>query len=282
MPTPTETSQGDRPPHSADVERARLWLAGRGMSDVRPTALLGKRLAVRQSSRLFSSLLLAAFILALALIYTLNRPADGASTSADPYPYGPLLLVTAVVAALVVAQALLDRRVRHVDRQAGEALQRRAAHTVHLGWRTVLGPPRAALAAGTFAAASALTAVALTVRTPGVRYPATVLLIGLCGVATVMAVQLRHVLTRPAVAEDEDSLTADALMRVEDAREVAVPTMVWCMPWYLPAASMADIGLGWWNAAWIALIAVGAVTLVLITWRTGRSGTVAPHITTGR
>ncbi|MFD3538472.1 hypothetical protein ACFWUQ_03105 [Streptomyces sp. NPDC058662] len=268
----TATPRGDQPVRPPDLERARLWLVGHGLTDVRPTALLAKRLAARQSSRLAGHLLLAAFIITVALVYTttlstISRP-DAVTGSP---PYGSLLLLTAVVAAFVAAQALLERRVRRIDRQAGEALTRRAAHPVRLGWRTVLGVPHAALAGVTFAVAVALTISALTVPESGVRYAAAVLLIGLCGAAGVVVVQLRHVLTHPAVADDEAALTADAIMRTEDAREIAAPTTVWCLPWFLPAAA-ADTGFGWWYAAWFVLIGGGAVTLALITLRTARRG----------
>ena len=136
-------------------------------------------------------------------------------------------MLTALVVGLVLAQSLLDRWVRRVDRRAAATLPRRAAHPVRLGWRTVLGWPRAAFAVTTFAGAVVLAIGALTVQDSTTRYAAVVLLIGLCGVAVGMVVQLRHVLTHPVVADDEVSLTADVIMRVEDAREVAAPTVVW-------------------------------------------------------
>ncbi|MEU3791411.1 hypothetical protein AB0F07_16635 [Streptomyces fructofermentans] len=278
----TLTSKEEQPERPADLERARLWLTGHGLPDVPPTALLAKRLAVRQNTRLASQILLAVFIVALALVYTVGGPLEDASGANGPYPYRPLLLLALLVAAFVSAQALLDRRVRHVDRQAAAGLRRRAAHPVHLGWRAVLGPARAALAATTFGCAIALTAGALAASAPGVRYAAGVLLVGLCAAAAVTAVQLRHVLTSPAVADDEPALTADALLRIEDAREVTAPTMVWCMPWYIPSASMAGTALVWWNVAWFALIAGGAVTLVLITLRTARGAALARRGTTRR
>lgn len=268
---PTTPPRDDRQPPD-QLERARQWLAGHGLDDVPPTAALARRLAVRQSSRLAGSLLLAAFILAVALVHTLSSPDGGA---ANPSPSASLLLLSAVVAALVATQALLDRRVRRIDRQAAAALPRRAAHPVRVGWRTVLGRPRAALAAGTFAGAAALTAGTSTSADPGVRYGAAVVLVALCGVAAVTLIQLRHVLTRPAVADDEASLTADAVLRIEDAREAAAPTMVWCLPWYLPAAAAPGTAFGWWTAAWIVLIVVGAAALVAANVADHRRGGLA-------
>ncbi|GLY93049.1 hypothetical protein [Actinoplanes sp. NBRC 103695] len=138
-----------------------------------------------------------------------------------------LLVLTALVAGLVPAQSLLDRWVRRVDRRAGARLPRRAAHPVRLGWHTVLGRPRAAFAATTFAGAAALAIGALTLHNSTARYAAVILLIGLCGLAVGVVVQLRHILTHPVVADDEISLTTDVIMRVEDARIGAVPTAVW-------------------------------------------------------
>ena len=92
----------------------------------------------------------------------------------------------------MLAQSLLDWWVRRVDRRAGATLPRRAAHPVRLGWRTVLGRPHAAFAVTTFAGAMALAVGALTVPDPTAQYAAVVLLIGLCGVAAGMVVQLRQ------------------------------------------------------------------------------------------
>jgi hypothetical protein len=49
-----------------------------------------------------------------------------------------------------------------------------------------------------------------------------IVLIGRAGTVIGDALHLRHVLTRPVVAEDEGSLMADVVMRVEDARRRAV------------------------------------------------------------
>ncbi|MFJ4467651.1 hypothetical protein ACIP2X_09285 [Streptomyces sp. NPDC089424] len=261
----------DRP---VDLERARLWLSGHGLSHVPATPLLARRLAARQSSRLAGQILLAAFIIALALVYSTNLPAEAATEA--PYENGALPFLAGVVAIFVLAQASLDRRVRRIDRQVGAELPRRAAHLTRPSWRTVLGWPRAALTAGTFVGAIALTAGALASPAPGVRYAATILLIGLFGVAAVMLVQLRHVLTHPAVADDEATLHADAVLRAEDAREIATPTMVWCLPWGIPAAAVTDGTLAWWTTAWIALVVLGVVSLAAITFRSARTGN-APH-----
>jgi hypothetical protein len=259
------------PVRPADLERAGVWLAGHGLADVGPTPLLATRLAARRRTRLAAAVLLAAFICAVALIYVSNLPTGAAVDGFGSYRRLSLLVLTAVVVGLVLAQSLLDWWVRRVDRRAGAALPRRAAHPVRLGWRTVLGWPRAAFAVTTFAGATALAIGALTVPDSTTTYAAVVLLIGLCGLAVVMVVQLRHILTYPVVADDEVSLTADVIMRVEDARDVTVPSVVWC----LPVVSVFSTALGWWNVAWLVFIVLSVIALALINARTPRSAMVA-------
>jgi len=265
----------DPPVRPVDLERAGVWLAGHGLADVRPTPLLATRLAVRRRTRLAAAVLLAAFIIAVALTYTAGM-ADGSG-----YRRWSLLMLTALVIGLVVAQSLLDFWVRRVDRRAGATLPRRAAHPVRLGWRTVLGRPRAAFAATTFAGATALGIGALTQHNSTARYAAVILLIGLCGLGVGVAVQLRHVLTHPVVADDEISLTADVIMRVEDARVGAAPTAVWTV-WLLPIVSVFSTAFGWWAAAWLAFIVLSVIALALIEARTPRSATVARHVMSAR
>ncbi|SCK24651.1 hypothetical protein H181DRAFT_01873 [Streptomyces sp. WMMB 714] len=251
----------DRSVRQADVERVGLWLAGHGLPQDRTTPLLAARLTARRRARLASGVVLAAFILAVALAYSFARPADGSG----PYRPWSLVVLAAVVGGLVLAQSLLDRQVRRADRRVAATLPRRAAHPVRPGWRTVLGLPRAAFAVATFTGAMVLAIVSLTVRDGTAQYASIVLLIGLCGVAVATAVQLRHVLTHPVVADDEVSLTADGIMRVEDARNVTTPTVVWC----LPTVSVLDTAPGWWVAAWCVFVALGAVSLALITVSAG-------------
>jgi hypothetical protein len=270
MPNGT-VPNGGPPVRPADLEQAGRWLAGHGLADVRPTPLLATRLAVRRRTRLAASILLAAFLIAVALTYTgglVNGPGDRRRL---------LLVLTALVVGLVVAQSMLDLWVRRVDRRAGATLPRRAAHPVRLGWRTVLGWPRAAFAVATFAGATALAAGTLTLQDPTARYAALILLIGLAGLAVGVVVQLRHVLTHPVVADDEASLTADVIMRVEDARTGAAPTAVWTV-WTLPVVSVGATAFGWWNAAWIAFIVLSVIALALIEARTERTATVARHV----
>jgi hypothetical protein len=261
----------DPPVRPADLEESGKWLVGHGLADVAPTPLLATRLAVRRRARLAASVLLAAFICGVALAYVSALPSAAQGDGSGSYGRWSLPVLTVTVVGLVLVQSLLDGWVRRVDRRAGARLPRRAAHPVRLGWRTVLGVPRAAFAVATFGGAAAMAGSALTMPDPALRYAAVVLLVGLCGLAVGLLVQLRHILTHPAVADDEISLTADLIMRVEDAREIAAPTVVWS----LPVVSMSATAPGWWTAGWLAFIVLGVVTLALITARTPHSGVVA-------
>jgi len=259
------------PVRPADLEQAGAWLAGHGLTDVPPTPLLAVRLAVRRRARLAASILLAAFLIAVALTYT------GGLVDRSGKRAWLLVVLTALVAALVLAQAMLDRWVRRVDRRAAAALPRRAAHPVRLGWRTVLGPPRAAFAAATFAGAAVMAIGTLTRPDPTTRYAAVILLIGLCGLAVGIAVQLRHVLTHPVVADDEVSLTADVIMRIEDVRIGAVSTTVWSV-WSLPVVSVFGTAFGWWQISWMIFIVLSVAAQALIESRTARISAVARQV----
>ncbi|WP_067452064.1 hypothetical protein [Actinomadura macra] len=250
--------------HQSDHTEAGRWLALHGMADAEPTALLAARLAVRRRAKIVDSLLLAAFLIGAALTHALGRAADAT--------WWPLLLVlTALVAGLLVAQWLLGSWVRRADRRAGARLTRRVAHPVELGWPAVLGRPYAIFTVATFTGAFLLAVSVLTVSDSGLRYGAIVVLIGLAGAGAGMIMQLRQVLVNPAVAEDEASLRADVIMRVEDARALVTPSLVWS----LPAIFLYGDSLGWWNVVSLALVVAGAIALCLIQIRTAGVGTVA-------
>lgn len=253
----------------AGLERAGAWLTAHDLGDVRPTPLLATRLTVRRRARLAASALLGIFIIAVTLTYT------GGMVDGPGNRRWSLVALTATVVGLVLAQSLLDWWVRRVDRRVGASLPRRAAHPVRLGWRTVLGRPRAAFAVITFGGAVALAIGALSRPDSTTRFAAVILLIGLCGTAVRMVVQLRHALTHPVVADDEVSLSTDVMMRVEDARDTATPTVVWP----LPIVSVFSTAPGWWNAAWLVFVILSVIALALITARTPGSGMVARHVT---
>ncbi|MFI0354606.1 hypothetical protein [Actinomadura sp. 9N407] len=249
----------------ADHTETKRWLARHGLTDTEPTPLLAARLAVRRSAKFADSVLLAAFLIGAALTHVLWRLPHGA------FSWLPLLVLVALVVGLLVAQWLLGRWVRRADQRAGAQLSRRVAHPVQLGWRAVLGRPYAAFTVATFTGASLLAVSVLPLPDPGLRYGAIVVLISLAGTGTGIIMQLRQVLASPAVAQDEASLTADVIMRVEDARALVTPSLVWSMP----AIFLYGESLGWWNVVSMALVAAGVIALSLIHNRTTGVGTTA-------
>jgi hypothetical protein len=248
-----------------DHTEAAQWLARHGLTDAEPTPLLTARLAVRRRAKAVDSALLAAFILGAALMQTLGRLAGG--TPSRP----TLLVLAALVVALLVGQWMLGRWVRRVDRQAGAQLPRRVAHPVQLGWPAVLGRPHAVFAVATFTAAVLLAVSVLPIADAALRYGAIFVLIGLFGAGAGVVMQLRQVLASPAVAEDEASLTADVIMRVEDARALVTPSLVWI----LPALFLYGESIGWWNAVSMALVVAGVIALFLIHMRSAGVATAA-------
>jgi flagellar biosynthesis protein FliQ len=249
----------------ADHTEAGRWLARHGLADAEPTPLLAARLAARRRAKVAGSLLLAAFLIGAALTQALGRLTDGA------FSWLPLLVLAALVVGLLVGQWLLGWWVRRVDRRVGAQLSRRVAHPVELGWPAVLGRPYAVFTVATFTGAVLLAVSVLPVSDAGLRYGAIVVLIGLAGAGAGIIMQLRQVLASPAVAQDEASLTADVIMRVEDARGLVTPSLVWS----LPAIFLYGESLGWWNAVSLALVVAGAIALCLIEVRATGVGTAA-------
>ncbi|MFJ6673223.1 hypothetical protein ACIQMJ_19105 [Actinosynnema sp. NPDC091369] len=240
------------------------WLARHGLTDTGPTPLLAARLAVRRRANVVGSVLLAAFMMGAALTHALRLPADVTSS-------WPLAALVSLVVGLLLGQWLLGRWVRRVDRRAGARLPRRVAHPVPLKWSSVVGRSYAVFTVASFAGAALLAVSVLPVADPGLRHGAVVVLIGLAGAGAGTAMQLRQVLASPAVAEDEASLTADVIMRVEDARALVTPSLVWL----LPIIFLYGDSLGWWNAASLAFVVAGAVVFCLIHVRSAAVGAAA-------
>jgi len=268
----------DEPTRPRDLRCAGAWLARHGLADARPTPLLAVRLAARRRARLADGVVLALLIVAAALALAHDRSATSASRGSGPHRPTPLLVLTAVVVALLAVRSLLEWWVRRVDRRAGATLSRRAAHPIQPGWRALLGLPYAAFAVATFAGATLLAAGALSAGDSAARYAALVLLVGMAGVAIGTGLRFRELLARPVVAEDEVSLTADVIMRVEDAREAATPTVLWG----LPVVLLFGVAPGWWDAASLTFVALSMAALVRIHVRTPPSATMARYAMAAR
>ncbi|MFG1925053.1 hypothetical protein [Cryptosporangium sp. NPDC048952] len=239
-----------------------LWLARHGLAEAHPTPLLAARLDVRRRAKLADSVLLAVFLLGAALARVL----------------GQLVVLTVLVVALLVGQWLVGRWVRRVDQRVGAELPRRVAHPVKLGWSDVLGLPYAIFTVASYAGAFLLAASVLPVDDSELRYGAIVVLISLVGAGAGLVLQLRYLLASPAVAEDEASLMADIVMRVEDARTLVTPSLVWS----LPAILLYGESLGWWNAISVVLVVAGVLALALIHTRTGGVGAAARRVMEAR
>ncbi|MDH2430468.1 hypothetical protein [Sphaerisporangium sp. TRM90804] len=251
-----------------DLRLAGEWLARHDLAGADPTPLLASRLAVRRRARL------AAHIIPAVLIIASSLAATFAFGSRQPIHPLPLLALSVLVAGLLLAQSLLDRWVRRVDQRAGATLSRRAAHPIQPGWRAVLGRPHAVFAAATFAGAVALAVSALTVPDPVLRQLAVILLISLIGMTAITALHLRHLLRRPVVAQDEESLTADVIMRVEDARELTTPNVQWSLPMVL----LFGTAPGWLSAAAVAYVILGVAAIVALNVKTPPSATMARQV----
>lgn len=240
-----------------DYGETKRWLTRHGLGDARPTPLLETRLAVRRRAKIVDSVLLAVFLMGAALAHTMEYP--------------PLVVLVPLVVVLLVGQWAAGRWIRWVDRRAGAQLSQRVAHPVELGWSAVLGRPHATYAAVTFGAAVLLAVSVLPIGDSTLRSGAIVVLIGLAAAGLSVVMQLRQLLDSPAVADDETSLMADVIMRVEDARALVVPNLVWSFP----AIFLYGDSLGWWNVASLVLVVAGVLALCRIQVRTGGVGTAA-------
>lgn len=258
----------------ADVRCAGAWLLRHGLGDGPPTPLLTARLAVRRRVRLLGSVLQAVLIIGATLVQTSDRLFTSAFGGFGPHGPTKVLVLSALIVGLLLVRTLLDTWIRRVDRQAGAVLARRAAHPVQPGWRALLGRPYAVFTVGTFAGAFALGASALAVGEGTERHAAVVLLVAVAGVGVGAALQLRELLARPVVAEDEVSLTADVIMRVEDARESTTPSVVWSLPVVLLFGSAP----GWWNAASLGFVVLGMAALIAVQARTPCAAAMARHV----
>ncbi|MBO3748687.1 hypothetical protein J5X84_21630 [Streptosporangiaceae bacterium NEAU-GS5] len=259
-----------REPRPVDVRCTTDWLRRHDLSESPSTSLLSARLAVRRRARTLGSILLALLILGAAAIQVSN----GLVIS----PFGPdgtkPLLLGALVAGLLMGRTLLDAWIRRVDRQVGMTLTRRAAHPAQPGLRALLGRPYAIVSAASYAGAFALAGGALAVGDDTVRRAAVVLLVAVAGVGLGTILQLRELLARPVVAEDEISLTADVIMRIEDARESTNPAILWALPMVL----VFGFAPGWWNAAAVGFVLVGLAAFIAVQYTTACAADVARNV----
>jgi hypothetical protein len=266
-------SDGSSPAVDASVppERlrwARVWLTRHDLAGARPTPMLAARLRARGWLQLADPLVLAFLIVVAAIAL---KTGERGIAAHGGFGSPALLGLLVGVVGLLAIRFLLEGWVRRVDRRAGATLSRRAALPIQPSWLALLGRPHAAFAAGTFAAATLLTVSALIFGDATTRYAAVIALVGLFGIGAGMALRLRYLVVRPVVADDEDSLTADVIMRIEDARDAASPTLLWSLPLVL----LFGTAPGWWQAAAIAVMLLGMVAFIVLNLRVPRSVTAA-------
>lgn len=196
--------------------RARRWLDRHGAVDRNCTPLLVARLAARRRGERWSMVLIMAAVAAYLGVVAVSGASRG----------GPgALFRVAVFYAVLALGAMLGLWVQgRADRGTGRALRRRVAHPAAVRVGAVVGPwclVAAALVVGAGVIAGLIAAVGAT--DPGDRVLGFILL-GAVGVFALIALAgLAQVVRRPAIADDEQSLVDDLLLRREDALRVVVP-----------------------------------------------------------
>ena len=249
-----------------EARRAGDWLARHGLGEIQPTPALAARLAVRWRARLLENELAAALIIIAALTFVFGLGRRGEAER--------LLLVvilSVVVIGLLVARSWLSSWVGRVDRRAAAALSRRVTLSVRPTWLALVGGAYVAVGVAVAALTAALAVAVLATTASTARYGAAVLLVATSYVVIGTIVQMRQMLTLPVVAQDEASLTADLIMRAEDARAIVVPTALWS----LPVVLLLGTEHGWWTFASFAPMLVGLVGQVLAVAHTPASAAVA-------
>lgn len=236
------------------LPKAREWLHKRGATGREPSHVLAARLAVRQ--RRTDRELLLLVLLGVAIIpFALVR--EFASLSLEIG--GEDVLGVVQLAAFYVMMAGLawwgSRSQRRAERHIAASLPRRVAHNANTSVVGVLGVPFLVSWAATYLGGVAL-GVGLVVGADAVtdRLTAAVFAAGTAVFAVITAVVAAEEVRRGALAEDEESLAVDDVLRTEDAHRV-LP-----FPVFLAAIYAADATE---TATTAALAVFAVVTLVL-------------------
>jgi hypothetical protein len=189
------------------------WLAPREPIFVEPTPLLVARLQARKRTRRWAmtGVFAAAVVLAVAAWKWL------------PETDSPTVYMTKICAVYVATLGVMWwilRGPRRAERRIARTVRIRVARPAAIGLREVAGTWHLVAAGASFVAAVLIGVVALASadstqhRLAAVIYLAAVTACALVSVAAVVAV-----VRRPVLAEDNRSLAADDLLRVEDARQ---------------------------------------------------------------
>lgn len=196
--------------------RAQRWLVRHGAADRDATPLLQARLDARRRGESLSSALVGAatagYLVAAVLADDLR---DGRAAL-----YRVALFCVAIALAVIVGLWAQGRR----ERRIGQSLARRVAHPHAVSVRAVVGRGFVVATIVSFgggALASLVAAMGAGDRND--RGLGLILLGTVSAFALIGLVGLTQVVRRPAVADDEQSLMDDLVLRREDALGVVVP-----------------------------------------------------------
>ncbi|WP_199433964.1 hypothetical protein [Qaidamihabitans albus] len=204
-----------------DLRRARRWLARHRAPGREPSPLLTARLAVREQARqrLVVHLLVFGFLL---IGFTLLREfvVDVSVRAGGTELMGPVLLAGAYL-LMAGSSWWLSRWKRRAERSIAEGMPRRVAHSAVRSPGEVLGGPFLLAAGSTYIGGVALGLGMLLFSTSVVdRALGVIFAAGTLAVGVVAAVVAGEEVRRPALAEDDETLAVDDLLRTEDAHYI--------------------------------------------------------------
>lgn len=205
--------------------RARQWLDRHGATGRPTTPLLQARLGARHRSETLSWLLmgavLAAFVVAVFVVGELSDVSGSERASLLEPGFLQIGIFYVVMALAVIAGLWLQDR---DERRIARTLTRRVAHPQAVRVSTVVGRWFIVTATVTVGAGLLAGAVAAMIATePRDRELAYAMLAAIGVFALLGLAGLVRVVRRPAIADDEQSLGDDLLLRREDALRVVPP-----------------------------------------------------------
>lgn len=196
--------------------RARRWLGRHGAANRETTPLLTARLDARHRGEAVSTGVIVVAIAAyLSAIAFSDAPRGGTTALSRITMFYVASALAAILALWVQGRA---------ERRIGRALARRVAHPAAVRVGTVVGRwciIAAVLVVGAGGLVSSVAAV--TAPDPDDRLLGLILLGAVGAFALIGLAGLVQVVRRPAIADDEQSLVDDLLLRREDALRVLIP-----------------------------------------------------------
>ncbi len=189
------------------------WLSPREPVFVEPTPLLVARI---QARRRFRRRIMAGVVAAAVALMI-------ATWTWSPETDSPAMYMAKISAAYVASLGTMWwilRGPRRAEHRIARTVRTRVARPATVGVREVVGSWHLAAAGAGYVAATLIGVVALaSVDSTQHRLAAVVCLAAVAACAVISAATVLAVVRRPALAEDDRSLAADDLLRVEDARQ---------------------------------------------------------------